>query len=381
MNLQEYQSKRIFAKFGVPIPRGEVATTATAARDIARRLGTRVVIKSQVLVGGRGKAGGIKLANTPDEAEAVAERILGMDIKGLKVRKVLVDEAADIRKELYLGLVIDRAQRRVVMMGSSEGGVDIEEVAAHTPEKITKIAIDPFLGLKDYQAREMAMTMGVNRELVSDFIRIAQALYTAFIQSDASLAEINPLAIVGEGKLVGLDGKMSVDDNALFRHPDLDEMRDVDEEDPYEAEARRFGLSYVKLDGEIGCMVNGAGLAMATMDIIKFYGGSPANFLDVGGGAQADKVAAALRIILSDKNVKAVLFNIFGGITRCDEVARGILTALKEVPTTVPMVARLVGTNEAEGRAILADAHMGTAATLDEAADKAVRAARGELKF
>lgn len=381
MNLQEYQSKRIFAKFGVPIPRGEVATTATAARDIARRLGTRVVIKSQVLVGGRGKAGGIKLANTPDEAEAVAERILGMDIKGLKVRKVLVDEAADIRKELYLGLVIDRAQRRVVMMGSSEGGVDIEEVAAHTPEKITKIAIDPFLGLKDYQAREMAMTMGVNRELVSDFIRIAQALYTAFIQSDASLAEINPLAIVGEGKLVGLDGKMAVDDNALFRHPDLDEMRDVDEEDPYEAEARRFGLSYVKLDGEIGCMVNGAGLAMATMDIIKFYGGSPANFLDVGGGAQADKVAAALRIILSDKNVKAVLFNIFGGITRCDEVARGILTALKEVPTTVPMVARLVGTNEAEGRAILADAHMGTAATLDEAADKAVRAARGELKF
>ncbi|MFZ1707220.1 MAG: ADP-forming succinate--CoA ligase subunit beta, partial [Anaerolineae bacterium] len=263
----------------------------------------------------------------------------------------------------------------------SEGGVDIEEVAAHTPEKITKIAIDPFLGLKDYQAREMAMTMGVNRELVSDFIRIAQALYTAFVQSDASLAEINPLAIVGEGKLVGLDGKMAVDDNALFRHPDLDEMRDVDEEDPYEAEARRFGLSYVKLDGEIGCMVNGAGLAMATMDIIKFYGGSPANFLDVGGGAQADKVAAALRIILSDKNVKAVLFNIFGGITRCDEVARGILTALKEVPTTVPMVARLVGTNEAEGRAILADAHMGTAATLDEAADKAVRAARGELKF
>jgi succinyl-CoA synthetase beta subunit len=381
LNLQEYQSKRIFAKFGVPIPRGEVATTATAARDIARRLGTRVVIKSQVLVGGRGKAGGIKLASTPDEAEMVAERILGMDIKGLKVRKVLVDEAADIKKELYLGLVIDRAQRRVVMMGSSEGGVDIEEVAAQTPEKITKIAIDPFLGLKDYQAREMAMTMGVNRELVGDFIRIAQALYTAFMQSDASLAEINPLAIVGEGKLVGLDGKMSVDDNALFRHPDLDEMRDVDEEDPYEAEARRFGLSYVKLDGEIGCMVNGAGLAMATMDIIKFYGGSPANFLDVGGGAQADKVAAALRIILSDKNVKAVLFNIFGGITRCDEVARGILAALREVPTTVPMVARLVGTNEAEGRAILADAHMGTASTLDEAADKAVRASRGELAF
>ncbi len=381
MNLQEYQAKRIFAKYGVPIPRGEVATTATAARDIARRLNTRVVIKSQVLVGGRGKAGGIKLAETPDDAEAVADKILGMEIKGLKVRKVLVDEAAAIDTELYLGMVIDRAQRRVIMMGSSEGGVDIEEVAATAPDKIIKVAIDPFLGLKDYQARELAIGMGVSRELTNDFIKIARALYAAFVQSDASLAEINPLVITKDAKLLGVDGKMSIDDNALFRHHDLDEMRDVDEEDPYEAEARRFGLSYVKLDGEIGCMVNGAGLAMATMDIIKHYGGSPANFLDVGGGAQADKVAAALRIILSDKNVKAVLFNIFGGITRCDEVARGILTALDEVPTSVPMVARLVGTNEAEGRAILADAHMGTAATLDEAAQKAVQAARGEITF
>ena len=381
MNLQEYQAKRIFAKYGVPIPRGEVATTATAARDVARRLNTRVVIKSQVLVGGRGKAGGIKLADTPDDAELIADKILGMEIKGLKVRKVLVDEAAAIDTELYLGMVIDRALRRVVMMGSSEGGVDIEEVAATTPEKIIKVAIDPFLGLKDYQARELALGMGVSRELTNDFIKIARALYAAFIQSDASLAEINPLVITKDGKLLGVDGKMSIDDNALFRHLDLDEMRDVDEEDPYEAEARRFGLSYVKLDGEIGCMVNGAGLAMATMDIIQHYGGSPANFLDVGGGAQADKVAAALRIILSDKNVKAVLFNIFGGITRCDEVARGILVALEEVPTNVPMVARLVGTNEAEGRAILADAHMGTAATLDEAAQKAVQAARGEITF
>lgn len=381
MNLQEYQAKRIFAKYGVPIPRGEVATTATAARDVARRLNTRVVIKSQVLVGGRGKAGGIKLADTPDDAELIADKILGMEIKGLKVRKVLVDEAAAIDTELYLGMVIDRALRRVVMMGSSEGGVDIEEVAATAPEKIIKVAIDPFLGLKDYQARELALGMGVSRELTNDFIKIARALYAAFIQSDASLAEINPLVITKDGKLLGVDGKMSIDDNALFRHLDLDEMRDVDEEDPYEAEARRFGLSYVKLDGEIGCMVNGAGLAMATMDIIQHYGGSPANFLDVGGGAQADKVAAALRIILSDKNVKAVLFNIFGGITRCDEVARGILVALEEVPTNVPMVARLVGTNEAEGRAILADAHMGTAATLDEAAQKAVQAARGEITF
>jgi succinyl-CoA synthetase beta subunit len=381
LNLQEYQAKRIFAKYGVPIPRGEVATTATAARDIARRLNTRVVIKSQVLVGGRGKAGGIKLAETPDDAEIIADKILGMEIKGLKVRKVLVDEAAAIETELYLGMVIDRAQRRVIMMGSSEGGIDIEEVAATTPEKIIKVAIDPFLGLKDYQARELAIGMGVSRDLTNDFIKIARALYAAFTQSDASLAEINPLVITKNGKLLGVDGKMSIDDNALFRHLDLDEMRDVDEEDPYEAEARRFGLSYVKLDGEIGCMVNGAGLAMATMDIIKHYGGSPANFLDVGGGAQADKVAAALRIILSDQNVKAVLFNIFGGITRCDEVARGILTALQEVPTSVPMVARLVGTNEAEGRAILANAHMGTAATLDEAAQKAVQAARGEITF
>ncbi len=381
MNLQEYQAKRIFAKYGVPIPRGEVATTATAARDIARRLNTRVVIKSQVLVGGRGKAGGIKLAETPDDAEAVADKILGMEIKGLKVRKVLVDEAAAIDTELYLGMVIDRAQRRVIMMGSSEGGVDIEEVAATAPEKIIKVAIDPFLGLKDYQARELAIGMGVSRDLTNDFIKIARALYATFMQSDATLAEINPLVITKGGKLLGVDGKMSIDENALFRHLDLDEMRDIDEEDPYEAEARRFGLSYVKLDGEIGCMVNGAGLAMATMDIIKHYGGSPANFLDVGGGAQADKVAAALRIILSDQNVKAVLFNIFGGITRCDEVARGILTALQEVPTSVPMVARLVGTNEAEGRAILAEAHMGTAATLDEAAQKAVKAARGEITF
>jgi succinyl-CoA synthetase beta subunit len=332
-------------------------------------------------VGGRGKAGGIKLAETPDDAEIIADKILGMEIKGLKVRKVLVDEAAAIETELYLGMVIDRAQRRVIMMGSSEGGIDIEEVAATTPEKIIKVAIDPFLGLKDYQARELAIGMGVSRDLTNDFIKIARALYAAFTQSDASLAEINPLVITKNGKLLGVDGKMSIDDNALFRHLDLDEMRDVDEEDPYEAEARRFGLSYVKLDGEIGCMVNGAGLAMATMDIIKHYGGSPANFLDVGGGAQADKVAAALRIILSDQNVKAVLFNIFGGITRCDEVARGILTALQEVPTSVPMVARLVGTNEAEGRAILANAHMGTAATLDEAAQKAVMAARGEITF
>ncbi len=378
MKLHEYQSKRIFSQYGVAIPQGEVATTPQEARDIARRLGKKVVVKAQVLVGGRGKAGGIKVANTPDEAEVVAERILGMDIKGLRVRKVLVDEAADIREEIYLGLVVDRARRRVVMMASAAGGVDIEEVARQTPEKILQAVVDPFLGLRDYQARELAFGIGLRRDRIGDFVRFARGLYQAFEACDASLAEINPLAVTGEGTLLAVDGKMVIDDNALFRHPDLAEMRDVDEETPAEAEARRYGLSYVQLDGEIGCMVNGAGLAMATMDMTKLFGGAPANFLDIGGGAQADKVAAALRIILHDPRVKAVLFNIFGGITRCDEVARGILAALQEVPTRVPMVARLVGTNEEEGRRILSEAKLITATTLVEAAQKAVAAAQGK---
>ena len=379
MKLHEYQSKRIFAQHGVPIPRGDVATTPEVARQIAARLGTRVVVKSQVLVGGRGKAGGIRLADHPDEVEKVADQILGMNIKGLTVKKVLVDEAADIDTEIYLGIVIDRAKRRPVMMASAEGGVEIEEVARATPERIVRIAIDPFLGLQPYQGRELAFGIGLPKDLVRDFVKIAQGLYQAFLQCDASLAEINPLVITGDGKLLAVDGKMLLDDNALFRHFELAEMRDADEETPEEQEARRHGLSYVKLDGEIGCMVNGAGLAMATMDITKLYGGAPANFLDIGGGAQADRVAAALRIILSDPNVKAVLFNIFGGITRCDEVAKGILEALREVPTNVPMVARLVGTNEKEGREILANADMITASTLAQAAQRAVAASRGEL--
>ena len=379
MKLHEYQSKRIFAEHGVPIPRGDVASTPEAARQIAARLGGRVVVKSQVLVGGRGKAGGIRLADHPDEVEKVADQILGMNIKELTVKKVLIDEAADIDTEIYLGIVIDRARRRPVMMASAEGGVEIEEVARATPERIVKIAIDPFLGLQSYQGRELAFGIGLPKELVRDFVKIAQGLYKAFLHCDASLAEINPLVITGDGKLLAVDGKMLLDDNALFRQFELAEMRDADEETPEEQEARRHGLSYVKLDGEIGCMVNGAGLAMATMDITKLYGGAPANFLDIGGGAQADRVAAALRIILSDPNVKAVLFNIFGGITRCDEVAKGILAALDEVPTDVPMVARLVGTNEKEGREILANADMITAATLAEAAEKAVAASRGEL--
>ncbi|OQA45968.1 MAG: Succinyl-CoA ligase (ADP-forming) subunit beta [Chloroflexi bacterium ADurb.Bin325] len=378
MKLQEFQAKRIFGQYKIPVPQGEVAETPEEARDIAKRLGGPVVVKSQVLVGGRGKAGGIKLARTPDEAEQVAARILGMDIKGLTVRKVLIDPAADIKTELYLGMVLDRARRRVVVMASSAGGMDIEEVAATTPEKIITVAVDPCLGLREYQARNIGVNIGLPRELLGKFAQICQGLYNCYMETDASLAEINPLAILGDGALMALDGKIVLDDSALFRHPDLAAMRDEDEETPEEREARLNGLSYVKLDGQIGCMVNGAGLAMATMDIIKLYGGEPANFLDVGGGAKADKVAAALRIILSDPNVKAVMFNIFGGITRGDEVAHGILQALDEVKTDVPMVVRLVGTNAEEGRAILASAKMATAETLAEAAEKAVAAARAE---
>jgi succinyl-CoA synthetase beta subunit len=377
MKLHEYQSKQIFARYGVPIPRGRVATTAAEAKQIAEELGGKVVIKAQVLVGGRGKAGGIRLARTPKEAAEIATIILGMEIKGLPVRKVLVDEAASFAKEIYLGITNDRSARRPIMMASSAGGVDIEEVAALTPEKIARSHIDPLLGLRDYQSRDLAVNIDLPRELWRSFSEIAHGLWTAFQANDATLAEINPLVISADQRLVALDGKMVIDDNAIFRHGDLNEMRDLDVEDWAEVEARKYGLSYISLDGEIGCMVNGAGLAMATMDIIKLSGGDPANFLDIGGGAGAEKVAAALRIILADEKVKAVLFNIFGGITRCDEVARGILTALDDVKTRVPMVVRLVGTNAEEGRQLLADAHMATAETLLEAAQKAVAIAKG----
>lgn len=376
MKLHEYQSKQIFARYGIPIPRGRVAETAAAARQIAEELGRRVVVKAQVLVGGRGKAGGVRLAKDPAEAEAVATQILGMEIKGLPVRKVLVDEAANIEQEIYLGITNDRAARRPVVMASAAGGVEIEEVARQTPEKIIKVHVDPLLGLREYQARDIAVFLDLPRDHWRTFIAITQGLWRAYLENDATLAEINPLVITRDGRLLALDGKMLIDDNALFRHPDLAEMRDVDEDAPAEVEARKYGLSYIKLDGSIGCMVNGAGLAMATMDIIKYFGGEPANFLDIGGGASAEKVAAALRIILSDPNVKAVLFNIFGGITRGDVVARGILAALEEVKPKVPMVIRLVGTNAEEGRQMLAQANMITAETLAEAAQKAVAAAK-----
>jgi succinyl-CoA synthetase beta subunit len=377
MKLHEYQSKQIFSRYGIPIPKGRVAATASEARHIAEELGGRVVIKSQVLVGGRGKAGGIKVAKDPAEAEQFATQILSMEIKGLPVRKVLVDEAASIEQEIYLGITNDRAAKKPVIMASSAGGVEIEEVAKTNPEKIIKLHINPLLGIKDYQTRDVASGIDLPREYWKQFGEILKALWQVYLENDATLAEINPLVIGKDKRLIALDGKMLIDDNALFRHPQLSEMRDTDEDAPSEVEARKYGLTFIKLDGNIGCMVNGAGLAMASMDILKFFGGDPANFLDIGGGASADKVAAAMRIILTDPNVKAILFNIFGGITRCDEVAKGILTAMSEVKPKVPMVVRLVGTNAEEGRAILANANMITAETLADAAQKAVAAAKG----
>jgi succinyl-CoA synthetase beta subunit len=376
MKLHEYQSKNIFSKYGIPIPRGRVASTSLEAKQIAEEFGGPVVVKSQVLVGGRGKAGGIRLAKKPEETQEIASQILAMEIKGLPVRKILVDEAANIETEIYLGITNDRTARKPVMMCSAAGGVDIEEVARQSPEKIIKVHIDPLLGLRDYQARNVAIGIDLPRDHWKSFGLIASGLWHAYQDNDATLAEINPLVITAEARLIALDGKMVIDDNALFKHPELTEMRDLDAEASSEIEARKYGLTFIKLEGNIGCMVNGAGLAMTTMDIIKLYGGEPANFLDIGGGAGSDKVAAALRIILTDPNVKTVLFNVFGGITRCDEVARGILDAMQEIKIKIPMVVRLVGTNAEEGRQILASANMVTADTLVEAAQKAVLLAK-----
>lgn len=375
MKLHEYQSKQYFSRFGIPIPKGRVAATADEAKQIAEELGSRVVVKAQVLVGGRGKAGGILLAKNPNKAGELATKILAMNIKGLPVRKVLVDEAANIESEIYLGITNDRAARKPVMMASSAGGIDIEEVARETPEKIVRAHIDPLMGLRDYQARDIAAGIDLPRDHWKLFGQIAKGLWQAYQASDATLAEINPLVITSDNRLLAVDGKMVVDDSALFRHPEIVEMRDLDVEAPSEIEARKYGLAFIKLDGNIGCMVNGAGLAMTTMDIIKLYGGEPANFLDIGGGAGSEKVAAALRIILDDPNVKAILINIFGGITRGDEVARGVLDALASIQTSVPMIVRLVGTNAEQGMQILANAEMITAETLADAAKQAVAVA------
>jgi succinyl-CoA synthetase beta subunit len=377
MRLHEYQSKQIFGRYLIPIPRGRVASSSSEAKQIAEELGGRVVVKAQVLVSGRGKGGGIRLAKTAREAEELAASILGMDIKGLPVRKVLVDEAINIQKEIYLGITNDRSIRKPVMITSLAGGVNVEEVARTAPEKIVKIIIDPLLGLRDYQARDLAAGIDLPRELWRSYIEIAHGLWRVFEDFDATMAEINPLVISADQKLMALDGKMSIDDNALYRHPEMTDYRDLDVEESAEIEARKYGLSYVKMNGSIGCLVNGAGLAMTTMDVIQLFGGTPANFLDIGGGASAEKVTAALRIIQQDKAVKLILINIFGGITRCDEVARGIMTAMKEIKTSIPMIIRLAGTNADEGKTILADAHLITADSIIDAAKMAIASAEG----
>lgn len=378
MKLHEYQARDLLATYGIPVTRGGVAMTPAEVRAVAEQIGGPVVVKAQVFVGGRGKAGGVKLADTPEQAEQVGSQILGMSIKGLTVEKVLVAEAITYSKEIYLSAILDRAAKRVTMIASAEGGVEIEEVARTNPDAIIKIPAHPHLGLKDYQARELAFGIGLSDgKQARQFAQIATALYKVFVENDASLAEINPLVIRADGSLQALDSKVLLDDSALFRHPDLAALHDASEEPEAEQRARAADITFIKLDGSIGCMVNGAGLAMATMDVVKLYGGEPANFLDIGGGAGKEKVKAALQIILADPNVKAVMFNIFGGITRVDEVARGIIAALEEVPTDVPMIARLTGTNEEEGRRLLAASRLIPAATLAEAAQKAVAAAQG----
>jgi succinyl-CoA synthetase beta subunit len=377
MKLHEYQAREILERYGIPVTGGGVATTPEEARRLAEAIGGRVVVKAQVFVGGRGKAGGVKLADTPEQAEQVARQILGMDIKGLTVEKVLVAEAISYEREIYLGVILDRASKQIVLMASAEGGVEIEDVAKTNPDAIKKIAADPMLGLLDFQARELAFAIGLtDGKQARQFAQIASALYRAYVDTDASLAEINPLVVKADGQLQALDSKIVLDDSGLFRHPDLEAIRDDSDEPEAERRARAAGITFIKLDGNIGCMVNGAGLAMATMDVVKLYGGEPANFLDIGGGAGKEKVKAALQIILADPNVKAVLFNIFGGITRVDEVAKGIIAALEEVDTDVPMVARLVGTNEEEGRRILAASKLIPADSLADGAQKAVAAAR-----
>lgn len=373
MRLHEYQSKEIFSKHYIPIPRGRLASTQEEAKLIADEISKPVVLKAQVLVGGRGKAGGIRLVKSPDEAGDEASKILGSRIKEIPVRRLLVEEAVSIQQEIYLGMTIERDSGSTLLIASAEGGVDIEEIAKTSPEKIARTRINPLLGLRDFQARNLATEIEIPRNLWRSFVTISQGLYKSYEQLDATLAEINPLVITTDGRLMALDGKMIIDDNALFRHPDLVEKRDLSAEEPEEIEARKFCLEYIKLSGNIGCLVNGAGLAMATMDIIQNNGGEPANFLDIGGGANAEKVSAALRIILQDPQVKTVLINIFGGITRCDEVANGIKNTLERFDTKIPFVVRLVGTNEHEGREILSNANIETAETLQEAAKKAVR--------
>jgi succinyl-CoA synthetase beta subunit len=381
VKIHEYQAKQILSQYGVAIPRGEVAETAAKAGEIAQKLGGPVVLKAQIHAGGRGKGGGIKVAKSPEEAQALAEEMIGMTLvthqtgpQGKRVKRLLVEEALGVAKELYLGIVIDRARECPVVMASTEGGMEIEKVAAEQPELIFKEWIDPAAGLAGFQARKLAFKLGLSGETFKQAIKFLLSLYKAFQSSDASLAEINPLVVTAQGNVLALDAKMNFDDNAVPRHPDIQALRDLDEEEPLEVEASKYNLNYIKLDGNVGCMVNGAGLAMATMDIIKYSGGMPANFLDVGGGVTEEAVTNAFKILVADRDVKAALINIFGGIVRCDMIASGIVKAAKELGTKIPIVVRLEGTNVDLGKQILKESGLAftPAASMKEAAEKVV---------
>ncbi|HEX9303602.1 MAG TPA: ADP-forming succinate--CoA ligase subunit beta [Thermoanaerobaculia bacterium] len=385
MKVHEYQAKSLLSRYGVAVPRGEVAGTADEAREIARRLGGAVVVKAQIHAGGRGKGGGIRVARGPDEAFEHASAILRMTLvtpqtgrAGRVVRKVLVEEALDLDRELYLGVTLDRSRALPMVIASRSGGMEIEEVAARDPSAVLREAVDAALGMFPFQARRLAFALGLAADSFRQGVALMQSLFRAYIETDATLAEVNPLLVTSSGRVLALDAKMTFDDNALFRHPDIREMRDLAEEDPLEVEASKFGLSYIKLDGNVGCMVNGAGLAMATMDLVKLAGGEPANFLDVGGGANEEQVKNAFRIILSDRNVRAILINIFGGIMRCDVIAKGVVAAVKEMGLSLPVVVRLEGTNVDEGKRILRESGLAVtpAEGLADAARKVVEAAQ-----
>ena len=386
MKIHEYQAKAILARYGVPVPSGEVVESAAEAGAVAKRLGGGVVVvKAQIHAGGRGKGGGVKVVKNAEEAEQAAARMIGMNLvthqtgpRGQKVGRVLVEQGLKIKRELYLGIVIDRSTEQPVMMASREGGVEIEKVAEETPDRIFKVFINPAVGLVPYQARTLAFALGLEGGQINQATKFMTAVWEAFRATDASLIEINPLIVTEEGSLLALDAKMTFDDNALYRHPDIKELRDLGEEDPLEIDASKFSLNYIKLDGTVGCMVNGAGLAMATMDIIKLAGGEPANFLDVGGGANAEQIKNAFRILMSDRNVKAVLINIFGGILRCDVLAEGVIAAVRDLGVPVPIVIRMEGTNVEKGKQMLKDSGLNftTSDTMSEAADKVVALAR-----
>jgi succinyl-CoA synthetase beta subunit len=386
MKIHEYQAKGILAKYGVPVPRGMVAFNADEARNAAIKLGTRItVVKAQIHAGGRGKAGGVKLAKSPDEAAAIAKELIGTTLvtpqtgpEGKVVKRLLIEEGLDIKRELYLGVLVDRASASPVFMASAAGGMEIEEVAHNNPEAILRETISPIAGLQPYQVRNLAFGLGLSGDAAANATPFFQALYRAFVETDASLVEINPLVVTGDGKLIALDAKITFDDSALYRHKELKDLRDRDEEDPLEVEASRFNLNYIKLDGTVGCMVNGAGLAMATMDIIKLAGGSPANFLDVGGGANAEQVKSAFRILMSDSEVRGVFINIFGGILRCDVLATGVVAAARELSIKIPIVVRMEGTNVEEGRKILSESGLNFTIGNDmkDGAEKIVKLAR-----